>query len=216
MAIAHEDAHGLGILLRITTGEALVGRVEEHVVVLLLEESRKLLPLLNGGIHTRGVVGAGMQHEDGALLGVLDVLAHTGEVEANGLLVIIAVGSQVQASILGHGEMVRPGGVRHVHSGALAEETSVELESEATTTSARKNLGSSNAVLLDSGRVSTEGKLQASGVELVDASDAGILLLLHTVPALLQQALLGLNHGGKHPGLAVVITIRTNAEVHLA
>lgn len=40
--------------------------------------------------------------------------------------------------------VVSPGGIRHVHGGALAEEAGEELEGEAATTGAGENLGSSN------------------------------------------------------------------------
>ena len=68
-----------------------------------LAEVRDLLPLLLSGVNAGGVVGASVEHEDGAVLGSLDVGHHAGEVEAEGLLVVVAVGLEGHAGVLGHG-----------------------------------------------------------------------------------------------------------------
>ncbi len=71
VAISNEEADGSSILVSIARGEALVGAVHEDGVALGLAKGGDLLPLLDGGVHTGGVVGAGVEHEDGAILGSL-------------------------------------------------------------------------------------------------------------------------------------------------
>eukprot|EP00960_Hanusia_phi_P038518 753472-Hanusia_phi.AAC.2 len=69
--------------------------------------------LLCGGVNAGGVVGAGMEHEDGSILSVLSnshnlsischdqthvhVLAQSIEVKADSVLVVVAVGLERQA-----------------------------------------------------------------------------------------------------------------------
>mmetsp|Transcript_10598 Transcript_10598/g.25143 ORF Transcript_10598/g.25143 Transcript_10598/m.25143 type:complete len:279 (-) Transcript_10598:30-866(-) len=215
MAVSDEHAEGGSVLVGVTRGETLVGHVEEDNVVLLLQERADLLPLLDGGVDAGGVVRARVQHEDGAVLGRLDVLAHAGEVQAVRVLVVVAVGLEGEAGVLGHGEMVGPGGVRHVHGDALAEEARVELERDAASAGARQHLGRDEAVLLERRRVSAIGELDGGIAELLDARDARVLLLLDAVPAALDDALLRLLDGGEKVRLAVVVAVRADTEVHL-
>ena len=69
----------------------LVGDVEEGQVALGLAGVRHHLPLLLGGVHTRGVVSAAVQHDDGAVGRRLDVLHHPVKVQPHRLLVKVPV-----------------------------------------------------------------------------------------------------------------------------
>lgn len=66
VAIGLEDAHGLCIAIDIAGGKALVGHVEERIQFALLEDLRQLTPLLGAGIHSSGIVGAGVQQYNGS------------------------------------------------------------------------------------------------------------------------------------------------------
>ena len=82
MTLIDEISEGKGILVNITGGEALIGHVKVREEVLLLDQGGHLLPLLGAGVHAGGVVGAGVQEDDGALRDVSDVLHGSGEVKA--------------------------------------------------------------------------------------------------------------------------------------
>jgi hypothetical protein len=63
----------------VTRGEALVSHVKEGEELLLVEEARKLLPLSLGRVNTSGVVGTGVEKDDGVLRGVLQLHNEQGE-----------------------------------------------------------------------------------------------------------------------------------------
>lgn len=101
-------SHGEGILVGVTAGEALVGHVEEGKVALGLDGIADLLPLLDGGVDTGRVVGAGMEEEHASLGGGLDVCQHALEVQADGLLVVVAVLLNLETRIAEDGLVVSP------------------------------------------------------------------------------------------------------------
>ena len=89
VALFDKQADRGSILVGVARREALVGRVEEADVRLSLDGRRDLLPLLHGGVDAGGVVGAGVEHEDGAVGRRLDVLHHASEVKPDRLLVVV-------------------------------------------------------------------------------------------------------------------------------
>ena len=91
MALLDEVAERVGILVGIARGEALVSHVEEGVVVALLDSVADLPPLLLGRVNTSRVVCAGVEKDNAALGHGLDVGDHSIEVEADGVLVVVAV-----------------------------------------------------------------------------------------------------------------------------
>jgi hypothetical protein len=101
-------AQGEGVLICVAAGEALVGHVEEGEVVLVLDGLADFLPLLLGRVDTGGVMCAGVEQEDAALGGGLDVGQHAVEVEPDGLLVVVAILLDVEAGIVEDGLVVGP------------------------------------------------------------------------------------------------------------
>jgi hypothetical protein len=92
-----EVAERKGVLVGVATGKALVGHVEEGKVVARLDGIGNLDPLVLGGINTSWVVGAGVEQDNAALGHGLDVGDHSLKVEANGVLVVVAVLLDLQA-----------------------------------------------------------------------------------------------------------------------
>lgn len=84
-------ANGEGILVSVSTGEALVGHVEKGVVAVLLDNIAQSAPLVLGRVDTSGVVGASVEKDNAALWHVLNVLDHALEVKTDGILVVVAV-----------------------------------------------------------------------------------------------------------------------------
>jgi len=68
VAIGLEGANSLGIAIDVTGGESLVGHVDEGIQIAALHHRRDFFPLLQSGIDSSWVVGAGVQEND-ALLG---------------------------------------------------------------------------------------------------------------------------------------------------
>jgi hypothetical protein len=91
VTLLDEVANGEGILVSVTTGEALVGHIEEGVVAVLLDNVTQSAPLVLGGVDTSGVVSASMEKDNAALGHVLDVLDHTLEIKTDGVLVVVSV-----------------------------------------------------------------------------------------------------------------------------
>lgn len=203
VALLHEVTDGKSILIGVTTGEALVGHVEEGEVALLLNDIGDLPPLLRGGVNASGVVGAGVPEEDAAVGGGLDVGDEALEVEANGLLVVVAVLLNLEAGMAEDGLVVSPRRVGDVDLLLAGEELGEEGSADAEGTSAGDGLGDGDAV---EGDAVTIGELSGSGGELRDTGDAGVLLVQLAVDNLL----LGLADGGEDVGLASIVTVGTD------
>jgi len=108
VALLNEVAERVRILVGVTRREALVGHVEEGVVVALLDGVADLPPLLLGRVNTSRVVCAGVQKDNAALGHGLDVCDHAIEVEANGVLVVVAVLLNVKTAVGEDGLVVCP------------------------------------------------------------------------------------------------------------
>ena len=79
-ALLDEVADGPCVADEIPGREALVGCVEEGEVVALLHDGSDLAPLVLCGVDACGVMGAGVQEDDGALGGRGDGGDHAVEV----------------------------------------------------------------------------------------------------------------------------------------
>lgn len=197
-------AQSKGILVSVTRGKPLVSHVEEGEVTLSLDSVGDLLPLLLSRVDTSGVVGASVEEEDAALGRSLDISNHALEVEANGLLVVVAVLLNLETGIQEDGLVVRPrrgGDVDLLVAGVVTGE---EGSTDAQSTSAGDGLGDGEAV--EGGRVGAVGELGCEGGELGDSGDAGVLLVQLGVDDLL----LCLADGGEDVGLACIVTVGTD------
>lgn len=210
LALLDEVADGKGVGVGVAAGEALVGHVEEGEVAVSLDDLADLLPLLLGGVDAGRVVGAGVEEEDAALGGGLDVGNHALEVEADGVLVVVAVLFNLEAGVGEDGLVVSPRGGGDVDLLVAAVELLEEGSADAESTSARQGLGDEEAV--EDGRVGAVGELGSQGRELGDTGDAGVLLVHVGV----NDGLLGGADGGQNERLALVVTVGTNTEVDLA
>ena len=91
-ALGHEESDGPGVSVEAARGEALVGAVKEGEELVGAADVRDPLPLLLGGVHTRGVVRARVQDDDGLGGGRAQVRAPALEVEVLVVCVPVAVG----------------------------------------------------------------------------------------------------------------------------
>jgi hypothetical protein len=66
VALLDEMSDGEGVTGDVTAGEALVGHVEEGEEVALLDQIGQFGPLFGLGVDAGGIVGAGVQQDDGA------------------------------------------------------------------------------------------------------------------------------------------------------
>lgn len=196
-----------GVLVGVAAGKALVGHVEEGEVVAILDSLGDLDPLLLGRVNAGGVVGASMEQDNAALGHGLDVGDHAIEVEANGVLVVVAVLLDLQAGVLEDSIVVRPRGVGDVDGLCAGVVTLEEGATNAQSTGARDGLSDGDATFLERGRVRAVGKLESSGGELGDTGNASVLL----VEVRLNDLLLGVLDGRENVGLALVIAVCANA-----
>lgn len=65
-ALLDEVPDGPGVAAQVAGGEALVGAVEEGEVGALAHDDGDFLPLVLGEVYACGVVGAGVEEDDGA------------------------------------------------------------------------------------------------------------------------------------------------------
>lgn len=108
MALLNKVADGIGVLVSIARGEALIRHIKERKVTAVLDGIGDGAPLLRGWVHTSWVMGAGMEQEDAVLRGVLDVSEETVNVEANSLLVVVTVLLHIEPGVAEDSSMVSP------------------------------------------------------------------------------------------------------------
>lgn len=103
-----EVSDGERVFVGVPTGEALVGHIEEGVMVLLLDHVADLLPLLHGRIDPGGVVGTGMQKDNTSGRSRFEVGDHAIKVETYRVFVVIPVLDHVESGVLEDGIVVCP------------------------------------------------------------------------------------------------------------
>ncbi|KAI6768913.1 hypothetical protein HG531_011102 [Fusarium graminearum] len=209
VALLNEVANSESILVGVTTGKALVSHVEEGEVTLLLDDVRDLLPLLLGRVNTSGVVSTGVEKEDTAVGGRLDISNQALEVKADGLLVVVAVLLNLEAGVVEDGLVVCPRRLGDVDLLFAREELGEESGTDTESTGTRDGLGDGDAI--QGGAVGAVGQLGGGGRELRNTSDAGVLL----VQLGLDDLHLGLTNGREHVGLASIVTVGTNTCIRI-
>ena len=204
VALLDEIADGKGVLVDVAGSEALVGHVEEGVVALVLDDGLDLLPLLGGGVDTGGVVGAGVEEEDGVVGGGLEVADQTLEVEPDGVLVVVSILGDLETGVTEDGAVVGPRGGGDVDLLGSGEEAGEEGTADAEGTGTRDGLGDDETV--KGGAVLAIGENGGSLGELGHTGDAGVLL----VQTVVDDLVLGLANGREHVRLALVIAVGTD------
>lgn len=182
-ALLDEVADGPGVAGEVAGGEALVGAVEEGEVVLLAQEGGDLLPLLLGRVDARGVVGAGVEEDDGAVGGGGDGGLHALKVEALCLLGEVGVLGDGEADIAEDLVVVRPRRVGDVDGAVALVELGEEEGAEMDGTGAGDGLDGGGALLADGGRVGAEHQLVGLRGEADDTGDGGIFVVEFRVVA---------------------------------
>lgn len=86
-------------MFEVSSGVTLVGRVEEGVEAFGFYEIRDLVPLLEGGIYSRGVVGACVEQHNRFRLGSRKTFYHAVEIKSSSLRVEVRVFDDVKAGI---------------------------------------------------------------------------------------------------------------------
>ena len=126
----------------------LVSAIEEWEMFLSSDDVSNPCPLLLSGIHTSGVVGAGVQDDHGAWGEGFEVSQHAFYVEGVGLGVIVSIFVDIlKASILEDETMIAPCWVAVV--GIVEASYSVEkLSSNPQSSSAAESLDTDGSVLL--------------------------------------------------------------------
>ena len=209
VTLLHEQANSVSITLHISRGEALVSAIEDNSATGSLHSIRNLLPLLLGGIHTSGVVGAGMEQEGRVAGSSLDRLQDSVNIQT-------VVGIQVLVLLVGnasgieHTEVVGPSGVGDVNA-LVSLHVLQEVSNQTEGTSSRKSLADSNSVLLDGRAVSAIDKLRSQSVEIRKTLNGRIFVV-----ALSGDASLSLRNARKDHGLSVVVTVSTHSQRNLA
>lgn len=177
MALLNEVSGSKGIAVSVTTGETLVGHVEEGKVALLLHDVGNLAPLVLSRVDTSGVVGASMEQDDAVAGGGLKVGNQALEVKTNGVLVVVTVLLNFQARVLEDGIVVGPAGGGEIDLLRAGVEALEESTTNSQSTSTGDGLGDNETVILQDGRVGAVGQLSGSLGERRDTSDSSIFLI---------------------------------------
>ena len=190
--------------------KALVGHVQERGQALGLDGGDHLVPLRSRQVVARGVVAAGVQHDDGAGRCGVQVGQHAVEVDRARGGVVVAVAAHFKARVLEDGAVVFPArvGDQHLGLGAdLLEEVGADLEA----TGAANGLHRGHAARLHHVGVGAEHQGLDGvvvGRNAVDGQVAARCGLVH-------QGFFGGLHAGQQRQLAVVVEVHAHAQVDL-
>ena len=207
-----EKLERVAVLLEVTRGEALVGTIEGGEELLSLDNLEDLLPLGLSGVDSSWVVGTDVEHDNGVILSGVKIFLQALEVEALGLLAVVAVILPFVADEVSDRSMDGPGRVGDKEVDVLVGvPLREESETEAESTSARDRLGTSDSALLTGTTVLTVGKSEALLDVRVDTVD-GSVLVIHVA---LKDELLGALDARKDEWLAFVISVGSHAEEDL-
>lgn len=221
VAVLDELTEGVSVVLDGTRAVAEVGSIEEHDVVLLLAQLGNLIPLLLGGVHSGGVVSAGVEDEGRAILSLVQILEHTLVVQAGLIGGQVSVLTSGHTSVVEDGVLVGPGGVGEVHlSGDVA--VLEELGQKAEGARAGHGLGVGDQILLLVVDLLTPTELGGNIVEGSLTNQRRVLVV-----ALAAESLLSLSHAGEDVGLqssketnktylSVGVTVGTHSENDLS
>ena len=177
MTFIDEISESEGVPVHVSRGEALVGHVEVGQEVLLLEQGGHLLPLFRRGVHTSGVVSACVEHDDGALGDVLDVLHGPGEVQSTGGGVVVCVAANIEARKFEYGSVIAPGGFGQVDGLVGGPVLRDELRPDPERAGAGDALHCHVPAVLQYGTVRTKCQLGRLLAEVALAPDGSVLLV---------------------------------------
>jgi len=210
-SLIEEVTETVTILIEATTGESLVGGIEEGVEVVLLANLSNLVPLLLGRIDTSGVVSASVQEHARTSGGSLEILNHTLEVETLGLGVEVSVLSNIKAASGKDLVVVTPSGSTNIDgSGSeFLQESTNDIES----TSTGESLSGDDTGIVDSGVIETEKNTTGTLGEVSKTINGQVLLVESVVR---DNLLLNLADNGENERLAIVISVSTNTQVNLS
>mmetsp|Transcript_30324 Transcript_30324/g.51664 ORF Transcript_30324/g.51664 Transcript_30324/m.51664 type:complete len:256 (+) Transcript_30324:337-1104(+) len=145
--LVHKVPERGGVGLGVSGGEALVGRIEEYVTGLGLDQVRDVLPLVHGGIASGGIVGAGVEEDDGPFRSVLQIRNQSIVIETIGPRVVVPVTTHVEAGLAKDGDVIAPRGGGDVDGDLIAslrrgDELGQEVSPDATGAGAAEGLDS--------------------------------------------------------------------------
>ncbi len=112
-----EGPHGVGILLH-APPESLVGEVQEGQDGPAGEQFHDAVPLRLAGIHSAGIVAAGVEQHHIALGRLLQGLQHRLEAQAVAFRIVVGIAFQLQPAIAEDPVVVGPGGIAQPDGGA--------------------------------------------------------------------------------------------------
>lgn len=204
MALLDKVSKGVGVLVGVSGSKALVRHVEEGEVSSRLDRIADDPPLLGGGVDTSGVVGTGVEKEDRARWGVLDIAEKSINVKSDGLLIVVAVALDGQSTVAENGSVVGPRRRRQVDGLGVGVELLEKSSSDAESTGTRDRLGDGDVV-----ENRGSGTVRKGGSRLGEGGNTGDTSVL-MVEVLLEEALLGGAHGGENIRLSAVVTVRAN------
>ena len=208
-----EESERVSIGLEITRGKALVGTVEGREVILSLNDIQDLLPLFLGGITSCRIVSADMEDDDRLVIGLLEVLKHTVEVESLLTRVIVSVLLNLESSFVGDTNMSGPGRIGNVDLGRLVGvPLSEELETNPQRSSTGDGLARDDSIVLDDSAVGAIGKLGT----LLSVARNTINTSVLVIHSLLKNCFLSLFDAIKDVRLAIVISVGTHTKENLS
>lgn len=113
---------GKGIFVDVIWGKVLVGYVEEGVVIFGFDGCFDFFLLFGSRVDIGGVVGVGVEEEDGVVGGFVDVGDYVFEVEVDGFFVVVGVFFYGEVGIFEDGGVVGLWGLGNVDGFCVGEE----------------------------------------------------------------------------------------------
>ena len=175
-ALFDEVADGPGVADEITGCETLVGAVEEGEVVALAHSHGDVLPLFLSGVDTGGIMGAGVEEDDGTWRGSAQGGNHAIEVEALGLRGEVGVVGEGEADIGEDLVVVGPGWRGEVEGGLFGMKARKEETSQVDGACAGDGLKRADAIFADGRTVGAHDELLGGGDDICQALDGEVFV----------------------------------------
>ena len=212
VSVLSEESEGVGVLVEVTGSEALVGIVETAEEILGLDDVEDLVPLGLSWVDTGWVVCAGVEEDEGVVLGSLEVILHAFEIEALGGWLVVSVTFPVITAKSGKISVEWPGWVWEEEVDILVWVPVLEEgESNSEGASSGEGLGTSDSSFVKLLAVVSVGSFEG----LVDVGLNTVDWLVFVIHILLENNLLGFSDAWKDVRLSLVASVGSKTEEHL-
>jgi len=108
IGVVSEMSDRISILVKISTGEPLIGTIESSKVTLSLDNIENFLPLVSSWILTSWVVSAWMQNDNLFIFSVREIFEHAINIKTSRFSIVVSIVLPFESGLLSNTSMCWP------------------------------------------------------------------------------------------------------------